>query len=214
MKKLNLYLLSLLFLALPTYGQTDKQAKDVLDKTSAAFTQAKGVKATFSISNRDKNGAIAGHGKGTISIKGECFFLDTEGILTWFDGRTQWSYLVSSEEVNVSNPTTEEIQSINPYALLKMYQQGYSYKYNGIKTKGGKQGYEVVLTPLSKQQDIRSITLFVSKNYQPLSILVEQKDKAKSEINIISYLINQTLPDNAFRFDKSKYPEAEVIDLR
>lgn len=214
MRILNLYLLLFLFATLPVNGQTDKQAKNVLDKTSAAFTQAKGIKAVFSIRNTSKNGDNAGSGEGTILLKGERFFLETEGTLTWFDGKTQWSYLTSSEEVNISNPTPEELQTINPYALLDMYRFGYNYKYNGIKAKKGKQGYEVVLTPLDKKQDVRSITLFVSKSYQPLSIVIEQKDKAKSEITVMSYQTNQTLSDNTFRFDRTKYPEAEIIDLR
>lgn len=214
MKKLNLYLLLALFTTLSAYAQTDKQARDVLDKTSAAFTQAGGIKAVFTIQNTNKNGGNAGNGKGVILLKGERFFLDTEGTLTWFDGKTQWSYLTSSDEVNVSNPTPEELQSINPYALLDMYRKGYGYKYNGIKTKGGKQGYEIVLTPLNKKQDIRSITLFVSKNYQPLSIVIEQKDKTKSEITVSSYQTNLSFPDSTFCFDPTKYPEAEVIDLR
>lgn len=214
MKKLNLYLLLFLFATLSAHAQTDKQAKDVLDKTSASFTQAGGIKAVFNIRNTNKNGENAGSGKGVILLKGERFFLDTEGTQTWFDGKTQWTYLASSEEVNVSNPTPEELQTINPYALLDMYRNGYSYKYNGVKTKAGKQGYEVMLTPLNKKQDIRSIILFVSKNYQPLSIVVEQKDKTKSEITVISYQTNQVLPDNTFRFDRTKYPDAEVIDLR
>lgn len=214
MKKLNLYLLLALFTTLSAYAQTDKQARDVLDKTSAAFTQAGGIKAVFTIQNTNKNGGNAGSGKGVILLKGERFFLNTEGTLTWFDGKTQWSYLTSSDEVNVSNPTPEELQSINPYALLDMYRKGYGYKYNGIKTKGGKQGYEIVLTPLNKKQDIRSIALFVSKNYQPLSIVIEQKDKTKSEITVSSYQTNLSFPDSTFRFDPTKYPEAEVIDLR
>lgn len=214
MKKLNLYLLLILFATLPAYAQTDKQAKDVLDKTSAAFTQSGGIKAIFTVQNTNKNGGNTGSGKGTILLKGERFYLDTEGTLTWFDGKTQWSYLTSSEEVNISNPTPEELQTINPYALLDMYRNGYGYKYNGTKTKGGKQGYEVVLIPINKKQDIRSIILFVSKNYQPLSIVIEQKDKTKSEITVSSYQTNLSFPDDTFRFDHGKYPEAEIIDLR
>lgn len=214
MKKINLYLLLFLLATLSAYAQADRQARDVLDKTSAVFKQAGGIKAVFNIRNTNKNGGNAGSGKGIIHLKGERFFLDTEGTLTWFDGKTQWSYLTSSEEVNISTPTPEELQSINPYALLDMYRNGYNYKYGGSKTKDGKQGYEVVLTPINKKQEIRSITLFVSKNYQPLSIVIEQKDKVRSEITVTSYQASLSLPDDTFRFDRTKYPEAEMIDLR
>ena len=146
-------------------------------------------------------------------LKGNRFYLNSGGIQSWFDGTTQWSYLESSEEVNVSNPTPEELQTINPYALLSIYKSGYNYKYTGIKSRNSKQGFEVILTPENKQ-DITSITLFVSQTYQPLYIKVEQSNKSANEIIVTSYQTNQPLDNATFKFDKKKFPNAEVIDLR
>lgn len=201
MKKI--YLLALvLCLSLTGFAQKDKQAREVLDRTTQALTRAGGVRATF-----------GGTSDGTLLLKGDKFYLDSGGVQSWFDGKTQWSYLENSEEVNISNPTPEELQSINPYALLSLYKQGYNYRYEGLKSRNGKQGYEVVLTP-EKPQDIASITLFVSKAYQPLYIKVEQSNHSVNEIIVTSYQTGQSLDDATFRFDKKKYPKAEVIDLR
>ena len=157
------YLLVLiLFLSVSLSAQKDKQAREILDKTANALQQAGGIRATF-----------GGTGNGTLLLKGNQFYLNSGGIQSWFDGKTQWSYLESSEEVNVSNPTPEELQTINPYALLSIYKNGYNYKYAGTKSRNGKQGFEVILTPENKQ-DITSITLFVSQTYQPLYIKVDK----------------------------------------
>lgn len=199
----KIYLLALaLSLALSVFAQKDKQAREVLDKTAAALKQAEGVRATF-----------GGTAQGTLLLKGERFYLSSGGIQSWFDGKTQWSYLEDSEEVNVSNPTPEELQTINPYALLSIYKNGYNYKYAGVKSRNGKQGYEVILTP-EKKQDIASITLFVSKTYQPVYIKVEQSNKSVNEIMVNSYQTHQPLDNATFTFDKKKFPNAEVIDLR
>ena len=188
------YLLVLiLFLSVSLSAQKDKQAREILDKTANALQQAGGIRATF-----------GGTGNGTLLLKGNRFYLNSGGIQSWFDGTTQWSYLESSEEVNVSNPTPEELQTINPYALLSIYKSGYNYKYTGI---------EVILTPENKQ-DITSITLFVSQTYQPLYIKVEQSNKSANEIIVTSYQTNQPLDNATFKFDKKKFPNAEVIDLR
>ena len=197
------YLLVLiLFLSVSLSAQKDKQAREILDKTTNALQQAGGIRATF-----------GGTGNGTLLLKGNQFYLNSGGIQSWFDGTTQWSYLESSEEVNVSNPTPEELQTINPYALLSIYKNGYNYKYAGTKSRNGKQGFEVILTPENKQ-DITSITLFVSQTYQPLYIKVEQSNKSANEIIVTSYQTNQPLDNATFKFDKKKFPNAEVIDLR
>lgn len=197
------YLLVLiLFLSVSLSAQKDKQAREILDKTTNALQQAGGIRATF-----------GGTGNGTLLLKGNRFYLNSGGIQSWFDGKTQWSYLESSEEVNVSNPTPEELQTINPYALLSIYKNGYNYKYAGTKSRNGKQGFEVILTPENKQ-DITSITLFVSQTYQPLYIKVEQSNKSANEIIVTSYQTNQPLDNATFKFDKKKFPNAEVIDLR
>lgn len=124
------YLLVLiLFLSVSLSAQKDKQAREILDKTANALQQAGGIRATF-----------GGTSNGTLLLKGNRFYLNSGGIQSWFDGTTQWSYLESSEEVNVSNPTPEELQTINPYALLSIYKSGYNYKYTGIKSRNGQTG--------------------------------------------------------------------------
>ena len=187
------YLLVLiLFLSVSLSAQKDKQAREILDKTANALQRAGGIRATF-----------GGTSNGTLLLKGNRFYLNSGGIQSWFDGTTQWSYLESSEEVNVSNPTPEELQTINPYALLSIYKSGYNYKYTGIKSRNGKQGFEVILTPENKQ-DITSITL----------LKVEQSNKSANEIIVTSYQTTQPLDNATFKFDKKKFPNAEVIDLR
>ena len=97
--------------------------------------------------------------------------------------------------------------------LDALFVPSHIYKYTGIKSRNGKQGFEVILTPENKQ-DITSITLFVSQTYQPLYIKVEQSNKSANEIIVTSYQTNQPLDNATFKFDKKKFPNAEVIDLR
>ena len=198
---------------LPVFSQ-QKEAKGVLDKTSAAFRKSGGVTAAFTIKIEAKgqsNGLLAGE----IRLKGEKFVLKTTDAITWFDGETQWSYLTDSEEVNISNPTEEELQGINPYALLSIYEKGFSYVWGKNRTYKGTPVYEVILTSTDKTKEISRLILNVTRDtYQPLSIVAELNNGSRNEIVITSYRSGMKHNDSLFVFDKKKYPRAEIIDLR
>ncbi|MEY8687022.1 LolA-like putative outer membrane lipoprotein chaperone [Bacteroides sp. AN502(2024)] len=200
--------------SLPAMAQ-QQQAKVILDKAAEAFRKAGGVRADFTV-KAVTNGLVEGAEKGTIQLKGEKFVLKTSDITTWFDGKTQWSYVTKNDEVNVSNPTQEELQQINPYAFLYLYRKGFSPKLGGTKTYRGKAVWEVVLTAGNQKQELEQITLWVTKDtYEPLYILLRQRGRqTRNEITITSYQTNQNYADRVFMFDKRQYPNAEVIDLR
>ena len=200
------YIFSVLIalLSLPVIAQQQQsQAKAVLEKTAEAFKKAGGVRADFTL-KAVNDGRLEGRENGIIQLKGEKFMLKTSETTTWFDGKTQWSYMVRNDEVNVSNPTQEELQQINPYTFLYMYQKGFSYKLGTVKTYQGKAVWEVILTANDKKQELESITLYVTKSGQ----------QTRNEITVSAYQTGLDYADHVFTFDRKAYPTAEVIDLR
>ena len=199
MKKLFLTLLSVL-LPYCLSAQTDK-AKMVLDKAVSTLTKDGGIQIDFE-----------GTESGSIVMKGEKFYLHSGQIQSWYDGKTQWSYVADTEEVNISHPTQEELQGINPYFILVNYQDNFNSSYKGMKNLDGKQVHEIVLVP--KGNDNEQITLRISKLNYPIYIKVERNGKSVSEINVKSVQEQQQISDHVFHFNKSLYPNAEIIDLR
>lgn len=198
----------LLALALPVRAQ-QPDAKDILDRTAEAFKRAGGVKIAFTVQ------APEGSSTGVIRLKGEKFLLETEGVATWFDGRTQWSYLASGDEVNVSEPTPEELQGINPYALLSLYKQGYNLKVGKADNPRFGSLHKVVLTATERKQDLQCIILYVTKDtYRPERVSMAQRGGDTAVIIVDSYQTGEDYPDSLFVFDKKAHPTAEIIDLR
>ena len=78
---------------------------------------------------------------------------------TWFDGHTQWSYVASADEVNVSEPTQEELQTLNPYAWLSLYKQGYRLKLSSVGGKQDKSVYYITMTAADKRKDPESLSV-------------------------------------------------------
>ena len=200
--KRNILFIGLLLAWLGAFAQHDAKARALLDRIAAAYRQAGTVSIRFD-----------GTQSGELEVKGNKFHLKSGGIETWFDGKTQWSYVEQNGEVNVSSPTAEELRSVNPYALVSSYRQGFNYRYAGTVTRKGRQGQEVVLTP-ETGQDVESVTLNLSADAQPQYICITLRNGDKQEFYIRSYRTRLNLDDSAFRFDKSKHPDAEVIDLR
>lgn len=197
---LTMWMLALLPFCL--FAQTEAKAEAVLDKALANLSDNSGIRADFK-----------GTENGFLLLKGEKFYLNNGSIQSWYDGKTQWSYVADTEEVNISIPTPEELLGINPYLILMRYKLDFNYEYKGTQTKDGVKGHEIILTP--KHPVNREIyRIFISKAHQPLAMKIEQDGQTLSEFNITNYQTNQRLADEIFRFNKTLYPNAEIIDLR
>lgn len=200
MKKLfTLWMLALLPYCIS--AQTDAKAAEVLDKVLEDLSD-NGIRADFE-----------GSETGFLLLKGEKFYLNNGNVQSWYDGKTQWSYVADTEEVNISHPTLEELQGINPYLILMRYKTDFNYTYKGSQTRNGVKGHEIVLTPKHSEQS-EVIRVFISKTYHPLAMKMEQNGQTLSEINVTSYKTDQKLEDGMFRFNKSLFPNAEIIDMR
>lgn len=200
MKKL-LLLFTYFFALLTSNAQDNRIAEKILDKVFVFLSNPEGVRIDFT-----------GSENGYLIMKGEKFYLNNQSIQSWYDGKTQWSYLTDNEEVNISSPTKEEIQAISPYHLLKRYKSDYTYIYIGQSKRKGKLVHEINLT--SKSDIINDIKLIISDDNKPVAILFYRNNKLMSEVNITSLQTDSKIDDKQFRFDKTKYPQVEIIDLR
>ena len=184
--------------------QTD--ALEVMERVEAGFRKAGCLRVDFSV--RMASGRYAG----SIDLKGEKFVLRTGGVTTWFDGRTQWSYLESAGEVNISEPTPDELQSLNPYAWLSLYRNGYRVQSCQPDRVGR---YGVLLTATDEVEgSVSSIRLYVSRATGRPERIVLQQGGEDVEITVDAYREGFSWADSYFTFDASRHPGVEVIDLR
>jgi len=200
MNKIVFAISVMLLMGLQSFAQTPTS---VLDKCAATVSQRNGVTAQFTMES-----AQYGNAAGTISIKGKKFYMLSNATTMWFDGTTLWTYMASNEEVNISKPTAQQLQTLNPYHFINMYKSGYS----STMTSSGSV-YNVHLTATDAQLKIKEAFVTVDKtSYAPkeLKMLVGNRWTTFT----ISGLKSEAVPDSKFRFDANAYPDAEIIDLR
>ena len=111
----------------------------------------------------------------------------------------------------MTTPSPEELQQINPFAIIKSFKKAYTAKL--LNKSGAEQTIE--LTANSKRADISKaeITINTSTLF-PTAIVFRMGNRRTVTIKITSVTPGQALPDSFFRFDPKKYPGVKVVDLR
>lgn len=208
-------LFSLIILLMAAIGTSAQDARAILDKAAEAYNKAGGVTVSFTLDSKDTKAKTVYSYDGKAYMKGDRFKIEIPDAITWFDGTTQWVYVKDTEEVNISNPTGEELQGISPSMLFSIYKKGYNLAYKGEKRIGGKSIQEVELTPQKKNADITKITVQIDKINNVFSkIVLTDKVGMQNILTIKNYQTGSNIPDTTFSFSKNEYPRAEIVDLR
>lgn len=193
----------LMFLAMALHAQNPARAKQILDKTSSIVGRRGGASANFSIQGGNYEPV-----SGTIAVKGRKFYAQTPKGATWFNGKTQWTYLSKSGEVNVSNPDQSTQARMNPYQFITLYKQGYA-----LGVSESSDNYLVTMKATTTKSNIREIQVTIDKaSYLPKQVKMLQKGKWTT-IRISNFKV-KNLSDRLFNFPAKDYPKAEIIDLR
>lgn len=192
-----------------------QNAGTILDKATSAYESSNGMTAAFTLHSRSEIQGMSDSFEGTINMKGDKFTLETPDMKTWFDGKTQWAYVDRNDEVNVTEPTGDELQLTNPALLLRSSKNDYTSVYKGESTApNGKAAYDLVLTP-KKKSDITRVELQIEKlSGLPASITMVTKNGITSTVRISRLKTGVNQPDSFFVFKEADYPDAEIVDLR
>ncbi len=190
-------------MALMSLGAFSQTAQQVLDKTAKVIGNKSGASANFSMSS-----AKYGSASGTIAIKGNKFNAHTAQATVWYDGKTQWTYLKKTNEVNVSTPTQAQQMTMNPYTFINIYKTGYKMD---MKSAGG--NYEVHLTAQNQKRTVQELYITIDKKtYVPSQVKMRQGG-TWSTIKISNFKA-KGIPNSTFVFNSKDFPSAEVVDLR
>lgn len=182
-----------------------QSASDILSQCANKIRGAKSLVASYTISADGQSQS------GIMTISGDRFTISSPQMVSWFDGKTQWTYTSHTGEVNITEPTAEELQQINPFAIIRSFSS--SYKSQLLKSATGVK--KIRLTALSPKSDIKGIVLSISdKTLFPTHIDLTLSNNQSVSIVITRVEVGGSLPVSHFRFDAKKYPGVSVVDLR
>lgn len=148
---------------------------------------------------------------GVLTICGERFTASAPGLSTWYDGKTQWTYSGRMGEVNIINPTQDEVEQINPFAILRSL--GKNYKAAQASAPKGCQA--VKLTSTYTASDIREVTVTISEaSSLPTRLLISLSNRQTIDISVNHIERGESLPVTYFQYNPKQFPGVQVVDLR
>lgn len=198
-------------------AQVDQKAKGILDKMSDKYQSILSYKTNFVYRLHNKVENVDEEFRGEIIVKGEMYVLFMSDQEIYNDGKTIWTFLADANEVNIDYYMPNE-GDLSPNNIYSAYKKGYRYRWIENKRIGSRTLDVVELQPENPKDP--------DKMFYKIVLNIDQADHTMHSWemydrggNIFSYSISGFNPqfvaeDSFFRFNESKYPDVEVVDLR
>ncbi len=181
-------------------------ADGMLKKAAAAINGAGGLTASFSLDYGPQKMT------GTLKASGKKFALQTSSSSTWYDGKNMWTYNANNSETTLMIPTAQEVGEANPLSIVNSYSTSFTAAFAKTQAKGCK---TIVLTPKSKKSGYKSVHVTIPDGSSfPSKLVVIPTSGQKVTVSVSQVKTGVKLPESTFVYPKSKYPKAEIIDLR
>ena len=192
-------------------GNSDPNAKKILDGVSAKFKSFKSVQSNFSLKIENAANKIMGNKKGTVYMKGTRYRVKVSGQDIFCDGSNVWSVDPASKEITLTKLDPSN-NTITPQKLFtNFYDKDFLYKLNS-DAKGIQ---EIELTPIDKSKLFHKVIVFINKATQTItSTKVFEKAGNRYTYTVSDMKTTTNIADATFTFNQKNYPGMELVDLR
>jgi len=188
----------------------DSKAAALLDEVSAKAKAYKSIKVDFSYTMENVKARINEEKTGTLLLSGDKYTMSAAGQTVICDGKTIWTYIKESNEVQI-NALENKDDALTPSKLLTSYNANYKSKI----IKSTDPAIESVeLIPNSSKNFTKAILGIDKVKKQVRSFTLYDKSGNTFTYKIKNYLTDTPVTAADFTFDAKKFPGVEVIDMR
>ncbi|MDO4461685.1 MAG: outer membrane lipoprotein carrier protein LolA [Bacteroidia bacterium] len=190
-------------------------ARAILEELDAKHASYKAMKVDFELTldNRQKN--TKDTHKGHLDVMDNKFHLVILNSETFSNGKDIYTYSRDNNEVTISSIDEEEQATMSPLKILSAWHEGYKLRYLGDAEIDGVFCTEIDLYPEERMSPIVRIRITLDQKTHALrKILQQTKDGMLATYSIVKLTPQNNISDDVFSFNKEKYPNVEVVDLR
>lgn len=215
MKQIIIILIANLLFLNPLISKAqNERGEEILDQVVEKTASYKTVKIIFSYSMDNEEQNIHENYKGEIISKGDKYHLKVAGQEIINNGKKVWTYIPEAKEVQLNN-TSEENTRYNPTQLIENYREKFNAEFLKNITEKNRELAVIKLVPKDANESFEKAHLIVDKTRDEIyKLLIFGEMGNKFTYKIEELLPNISVSENAFRFNKEKHPEVDVIDMR
>lgn len=215
MKRITMMLVVLITAGIAAQAQYDQKAKIILDAMSVRYKKMPSYVAKFSTALVNETEGLNEVFEGEITVSGDRYMLKTEEQEIINDGTTVWTYLPDVNEVNIDDYLPDE-DEITPSSIFDEYKNGYKYIWLENTKEQGMDSDVIDLIPddAVNAQFFKIKMVISTKDRTLLKWTMFEKQGNKYVYTISDFNDKAVVSDALFKFDKSKYPGVEIVDLR
>jgi len=215
MKKIALLLC--MMLSVQGFAQNqDEPATAILDELKATFDGFSSVEMEFTLEIEIPEQGMETQ-KGSIIQSGKKYKIDLDDQSIYCNGEIVWVHLKSNKEVQI-NDFDEDMggEMMSPKDLLNVYESGeYEYALMNEERQDGVKVQQIEFKPTDKDSEYSKMRLSVLKGKKRIQqVKVFGKDGTRFTMKVHKTLPNKEYSISTFEFDKSKFPEVYIEDLR
>lgn len=188
----HLFLLLALFTVYSAAAR--ESAQQIMAKCASVVNKAPSLDVKMVITSGGQSGEY------TMRIARQKFRVVSPQVVLWYDGTTQWTYVKNNRELNITEPTQEELLECNPFAIINHYATAYTAK----RLAGD--GLVVELTSKDPDSNVRKAVLTIdSGTYLPQKAVVTMADGTTFAAIVKTVTKGGTPKASEFVYDKIKY---------
>jgi outer membrane lipoprotein-sorting protein len=201
----------LLIFSLLGFSQSkDQKAIALLNEVSAKTKAYKSIKVDFTYTMENTKAKINEEKKGSLLVSGDKYKMSASGQTVICDGKTIWTYIKESNEVQINSLDNKD-DALTPSKLLTSYNANYKSKI----IRSSEPGIESVeLIPNTAKNFTKAILGIDKAKKQIRSFTLFDKSGNTFTYKIITFLTDTPVTTADFSFDEKKFPGVEVIDMR
>jgi len=196
-------------------GIDDPTAHAILDNVRRNLRSFRSLKFDFTLISENRMERTRNTvGSGTILMRGNSYDLNFLEMQTISDGRTVWNFNRETNEVYISTSNPNDLETMNPLVLINTYENHFRARFMREEVQNNMIVAIIDLLPFEARGFHRVRIVVNTADNTLVHTEIHDFDSGILTFRVDNMQTNVSAPNSAFRFDVSRHPGVEVVDMR